>query len=140
MWMHQISKIFQIVEEKTNRNLRIINFLKKTHTQGQGKKYTKKLYLIVGHGLVTFFPPLPKLWESLLESYKGCRSERAGLCRLRKQTTEAKEGLLELRRRKGKSSMPGGPGVEKGAGRGVSMPPRGSFSIPLLLEWRHFFF
>ena len=37
-----------------------------------------------------------------LESHRGRRSEPAELCGLRRQVTEAKEGLLELRRKKSK--------------------------------------
>ena len=41
-----------------------------------------------------------------LESYKGNISEPAGLRRLRKQVSEAKEGPLDLRSEKGKSNVP----------------------------------
>lgn len=42
-----------------------------------------------------------------LGSHRVGRSEPAGLCGLRKQVTEPKEGLLELRREKGKENVPG---------------------------------
>ena len=41
------------------------------------------------------------------------RSEPAGLCVLRKQITEAKEGTLELKRKEGKESVPGNWREEK---------------------------
>ena len=45
--------------------------------------------------------------ESYLESYGGSRSEPAAVCGLRKQVTEAKEGLVEFRREKGRGKAPG---------------------------------
>ena len=42
-----------------------------------------------------------------LESHRGRRREPAGLCGLKKQIIEAKEGPLELRRKKGKENTPG---------------------------------
>lgn len=58
-----------------------------------------------------------KLQEKVFwESYRGGRSEPAGLSRLRRQVTEA-EGPLELRREKGKGYTPrGGEGEEKAVG------------------------
>ena len=59
-----------------------------------------------------------------VESYRGSRREPAGLCRLRKQVTEAGEGPLERRREKGKSDAPGGK--ERGQGRHGCAPARDS--------------
>lgn len=50
-----------------------------------------------------------------LESYRGSRSEPAGLPELRKHVAEAKEGPLELRRKKGKGNCPVGRGREEKA-------------------------
>ena len=50
-----------------------------------------------------------KLQEKVyLESPRVRKGEPAGLCGLRKPVTEAKEGPLELRRKKGKGKMPRG--------------------------------
>lgn len=50
-----------------------------------------------------------------LESYRGNRSEPAGLPGLRKHVAEAKEGPLELRRKKGKGNCLVGRGRKEKA-------------------------
>lgn len=52
------------------------------------------------------------------ESYGGSRSEPSGLGRLRKQVTETEEGLLELKRGKGKGDASVGRVGARGGERG----------------------
>ena len=67
--------------------------------------------------ILNFFQIQVKVY---LESHRGRKSESAGLCRLRKQVTEAKEGPLELRRKQ--RYMPLG---KKKRGKGMGILQRG---------------